>query len=249
MRHLAHHLLHPLNHFWLALLAGLFLYWLGKRGSRWAIGYALCWLFLISVSPLPVYLAQQRESRHPVLWQIPDSLAAPHILVLGGGHSIAPTLPPNDQLSPKALARLAEGIRLKQQHPGAKLIGSGNSMSQRTPQATVLMNTAVALGIAPSDTLQSTVPYNTETESIAYAQRFGTTTPLVLVTSALHMPRALFWFRQQGIDAIPAPTGHYVKPDPEKSPYGWKPSATKIEITGVLLHEWAGMIYAKWKTG
>ena len=109
------------------------------------------------------------------------------------------------------------------------------------------MNTAVALGIAPADTLQSTQPYNTQTEAAAYARRFGTTTPLVLVTSALHTPRALYWFRQQGIDAIPAPTGHYVKPDPEESPYGWKPSATKIEITGALLHEWAGMVYAKGK--
>ncbi len=67
------------------------------------------------------------------------------------------------------------------------------------------MNTAVALGIAPSDTLQSTIPHNTETEAFAYAQRFGTQTPLILVTSTLHMPRALFWFQQQGIAAIPAP--------------------------------------------
>ncbi|MCI4647571.1 ElyC/SanA/YdcF family protein [Phaeodactylibacter sp.] len=219
-----------------------------KTLSHWIFGYAFGWLLLISVTPLPIYLAQQRESRHPILWRIPDSLQNAHILILGGGHSSAPTLPPNNQLSHKALVRLVEGIRLKRQHPAAKLIGSGKSSSKRAPQATVLMNTAVALGIAPSDTLQSSIPYNTETEAIAYAQRFGTQTPLILVTSALHMPRALFWFQQQGIEAIPAPTDHYVKPDPEKSPYNWKPSAAKIKMTAALLHEWAGMLYAKWKT-
>jgi hypothetical protein len=41
---------------------------------------------------------------------------------------------------------------------------------------------------------------------------------------------------------------NYVKPDPEKSPYNWKPSAQKIEITAALLHEWVGMLYAKIKT-
>ncbi|MBV6654395.1 MAG: YdcF family protein [Mameliella sp.] len=196
---------------------------------------------------MPIYFAQQCESRNPILWEIPDSLQRAHILILGCGHSIAPTLPPNDQLSHKALSRLAEGIRLKQLHPDTKLIGSGNSTSQRTTQATVLMNTAVALGIAPTDTLQSTPPFNTETEAIAYAQRFGTKQPPILITSALHMPRALFWFQQQGIEAIPAPTDHLVKSNPEKSPYNWKPSAKKIEITAGLLHEWVGMLHARWK--
>jgi uncharacterized SAM-binding protein YcdF (DUF218 family) len=247
MRQIAHFLINPLIHFWIALLAGLFLSYRGsKKLSYWIIGYAVLWLFLTSISPLPVYFAKQREARYPVLWQIPDTLPAPNILILGAGFSTDPTLPPNTQLSRKALSRLSEGIRLKNQHFNAKLIGSGYAGSKDTPQATVLMNAAVALGVSPIDTLQSTQPFNTETEAIAYAHRFGTTTPLILVTSALHMPRALYWFRQQGIDAIPAPTDHYVKPDPKKSPYTWKPSTTKIEITGALLHEWVGMIYAKW---
>lgn len=249
LRGIINFLLDPLVIFWLALLIGLFFFYKGpKRLSYTILIGALVWLFVVSVSPLPVFLVKEQENQYAVLWQIPDSLQHPYLLVLGGGHSIAPTLPPNDQLSHKALARLAEGIRLKQQHPAAKLIGSGNYSSKRTPQATVLMNTAVALGIAPSDTLQSSVPYNTETEAIAYAQRFGTQTPLILVTSALHMPRALFWFQQQGIAAIPAPTDHYIKPDPEKSPYNWKPSAQKIEVTAALLHEWVGMLNAKIKT-
>jgi len=199
LRIITHILLNPITHFWLALLSGLFFYYRGfKTTSKWLSAYAIAWLFVTSVSPLPIFLCKQRESRHAVLWKIPDSLQNPRILVLGGGHSIAPTLPINNQLSGKALSRLAEGIRLKQLHPNAKIIGSGNSVSKRTPQATVLMNTAVALGIPPADTLQSTTPFNTETEAIAYAQHFGTAQPLILVSSALHMPRALFWFRQQG---------------------------------------------------
>ncbi|MHC4887735.1 MAG: YdcF family protein, partial [Planctomycetota bacterium] len=65
---------------------------------------------------------------------------------------------------------------------------------------------------------------------------------------ALHMPRALFWFKANGIKAIPAPTHHYVKINPDESPYNWKPSTQKIEITAALLHEWVGMLYARIKT-
>jgi uncharacterized SAM-binding protein YcdF (DUF218 family) len=246
VRAIAHILLNPLTIFWLALLTGLFLYYRGVKGiGQGTLIGALTWLFLISVSPLPVYLVQQRESRFPVLWELPEQSDSLHILLLGGGHTLSPDLPPNDQLSSQALARLSEGVRLKQQLPEAKLIGSGNSQSKRTPQAAVLMNTAVALGISPLDTLQNIRPYNTETEAFTYAKRFGTDTPLILVTSAVHMPRALYWFERAGVQAIPAPTDHWVKPDPQKSPYNWKPSAIKIQMTGALLHEWAGMVYAK----
>jgi uncharacterized SAM-binding protein YcdF (DUF218 family) len=249
LRHLAHILLNPLTIFWLALLTGLFLYYRGVRGiGQGTLIGALTWLFLISVSPFPVYLVQQRESRFPVLWELPEQSDSLHILVLGGGHTLSPDLPPHDQLSDQALARLSEGVRLKQQLPEAKLIGSGNSQSNRTSQATVLMNTAVSLGISPLDTLQNTRPFDTETEAYAYAKRFGTENPVILVTSALHMPRAVYWFEQAGVEAIPAPTDHRVKPDPQKSPYNWKPSANKIQMTGALLHEWAGMVYAKLKS-
>lgn len=209
--------------------------------------YSANWLFLISISPLSTWLTLQRESRFPILLQVPDSISAPHILVLGGGHSISPTLPPNNQLSEPALARLCEGIRLYRQRPGSKLVCSGHSASGRTPQAEMLAQTAVVLGVSPQDTLLSPTPAHTEAEAYAYAARFGNRHPLILVTDAIHIPRALFWFRQAGLSPIPAPTNHYVKPDPLKSSYNFKPSVRKVIITDKLIHEWAGMVYARWK--
>jgi len=113
----------------------------------------------------------------------------------------------------------------------------------------MLMEAAVALGVSPADTLCSAAPYNTETEAFAFTNRFGEAREVILVTSALHMRRALFWFREAGLDPIPAPANHYVKPDPEKSPYNFKPSAGKITLSGKLLHEWVGMGWAQWKRG
>lgn len=250
LRPLAHFLLSPLTLFWLPLLAALIFHYLRRpRPARLLIWSALAWLFLISVSPMPIVLADQRESRHPVVKHLPDSLSAPHVLVLGGDHDNDAALPSTNQLSPSALARLAEGIRLYRQRPGAKLIGSGYTEYSGIPQGEMLMRAAVALGVPPADTLILPSPSNTEQEAYAYARRFGTQRPLVLVTSAIHLPRAVHWFRSAGLSPLPAPAHHQVKRDPERTLYHFRPSAHKVEISGKLLHEWAGMAYARYKTG
>lgn len=251
IRYIANWLLNPLNHLLLALLIGAIFFWWKKQWGKYCFIYAAGWLFFIAISPVPSWLAGRKEASFDIFsiekFQIPDS-ATIHILVLGGGHSVSPSLPPNDQLSPNALARIVEGVRLHRLIPNSKLIGSGFSSTGRIPQARVLTNTAVALGVAPGDTLQIPDPYNTEAESKAYLKRFGSEDPLILVTDAIHMPRAMYWFRQAGCDPIPAPTNHLIKPDPDYSPFPFKPSIRKIEMMDKWLHEWVGMMYAKWKT-
>lgn len=248
LRPLAHFLLDPLNHLWLVLLLALVLR--KKKAGRYLFIYAGLWWFIVSVSPLPPWLAEQREGRYPVLAAVPDSLKGRgevHIVILGGGHTNAPGLPPNGQLSAEAMGRLAEGIRLHRQLPGSKLVCSGYAGRGSTPQAELLARTAVLLGVSPADTLMAKSPANTEAEAMVYAARFGPGLPLVLVTDALHLPRALFWFRQAGLEPVPAPANHLVKPGAEQRPFPFKPSLRKVEMADKLLHEWAGMIHARWK--
>ncbi len=248
IRTLAHFLLNPMNHFWLVLILALL--FRKKKIARYLTAYAALWLFIISVSPLPSWLTAHRENRYAVLQAVPDRLQKQEhvrVLVLGGGHANAPGLPPNDQLSNIALGRLVEGIRLYRQLPGSKLVCSGYSGSSRIPQAEVMAQTAVLLGVPPADTLMIKTPAHTEAESLDYTARFGKETPFILVTDALHMPRAMFWFRQAGQHPIPAPTNHSIKPDPERRSFLFKPSIRKIDMTDRLLHEWAGTIYGRWK--
>jgi uncharacterized SAM-binding protein YcdF (DUF218 family) len=239
----------PLTPFWLALLLGAWHHWRQRR--RWARalwGSGALWLFLVAVSPLPAWLAAQREARYPVLLEQPAGLSAPHILVLGGGHTNVPGLPAIDQLSGAALGRLAEGIRLYRQRPGSKLIGSGHSRSGRTPQGEMLMRAAVELGVPPEDTLWLPTPANTEQEAYAYAARFGPAgPPLLLVTDALHLPRAVGWFQRAGLAPLPAPANHLVKLDPQRSPFHCWPAMGKLGLSQRLLHEWAGMAVMWWR--
>jgi uncharacterized SAM-binding protein YcdF (DUF218 family) len=64
---------------------------------------------------------------------------------------------------------------------------------------------------------------------------------IILVTSAMHMPRAAGAFRKAGFEVLPAPadfrTG-WGRPNPI---FLWLPSAGSLEHSGAALHEWLGL--------
>ncbi|MEL6656565.1 MAG: ElyC/SanA/YdcF family protein [Bacteroidota bacterium] len=253
LRSLVSLILNPLYFFYLLLLLGGSLYFFRYyKTARICWGLAIAWLLVVSISPLPVYLAQNRESRYAVL--TPETIKLPsnepvHVLVLGAGHSNSPGYTVYDRLSETALKRLLEGVRCYQELPNCRLVCSGYSSVGYTSQAETLASAALLLGVSSQDTLLQPTAQDTEMEARVYSERFSDHHPLILVTSALHMPRALFWFRHYGLDPIPAPTNHLVMPDPGYEPFAWKPSLRKIEMTQKLLHEYAGMLYAQFKVG
>jgi uncharacterized SAM-binding protein YcdF (DUF218 family) len=63
----------------------------------------------------------------------------------------------------------------------------------------------------------------------------------LLVTSAIHMPRALAVFRQAGFDVEPAPSNFYGGPTFEESVLAILPSAAALQSSSVALKEWLGL--------
>jgi uncharacterized SAM-binding protein YcdF (DUF218 family) len=68
---------------------------------------------------------------------------------------------------------------------------------------------------------------------------------ILLVTSALHMPRAAALFRGQGFEVVPAPTDWMVVHDNPRSAAGralWLlPTAEGLAVTTRALREWLGL--------
>ena len=76
-------------------------------------------------------------------------------------------------------------------------------------------------------------------------------TRIILVTSAIHMPRSVMLFEKQGFEVIPAPTDFYVTeegwqkmltPDPAFQFVHLLPSASNLELTTRVLKEYFGLI-------
>lgn len=249
MRTIVDFLTSPLSVFWLLIAISGVLYRFKKRRPAKIAGLsALILLFITASDPLPDFLIRKLEDQYPPLLTLPLTPADTmiNVLVLGGGGVPDPALTPIDQLSSFSLSRLTEGVRLHRLLPGSRLITSGFSRKGQKTQAAITADAAISLGVEARAITMIEEPTNTWEEAVAYKKKFGTAGKLVLVTNAFHMPRAIQLFQAQGLNPIPAPTGHIYK----KGPDGVNPidffsieeNLSKIEIA---LHEYIGMAWGK----
>jgi uncharacterized SAM-binding protein YcdF (DUF218 family) len=249
----------PLPFFWLMVtLASVFAIRGRKKTSGRLMVFSVLWLLVISTPFIPDLLVAGLENRYPV-YALPgespctateteSGASGVNILVLGSGHTNDSRLQATNRLSETALARLTEGIRLQRQIPASLLITSGWSGKRETvPQAEVLAQAALLLGVDSSQVKTQSLPNNTRMEASEYKRLFGDSARLILVTSAAHMPRAVYLFRKAGLEPLPAPTNHLVKKGEKRNPWFWLPSSAHISKMESAIHEYAGLIW--YKTG
>ena len=251
-----HYLIDPFTVFLLLLaLAGSFYLWSRRRWFRAVLIVAGVWLLVITTPFVPNLLLGSLEHRYvPLTEQELEAIEGVqvHVLVLGGGHTIDPRLPPTVQLSGSALKRLVEGIRVYRSLPGSLLIFSGYSSSGRTTQAEMLGASAELLGISFDAYILQKEPANTWQEAQAYkrfvdqwaAENSESPVPtLILVTSAAHMPRAMAMFQELDLDPIPSPAEYRLFKDPEGPFRLWRylPSTGNIDNMRLAMREYAGL--------
>ncbi|WP_054179131.1 envelope biogenesis factor ElyC [Trabulsiella odontotermitis] len=159
-------------------------------------------LLLLSLQPVADGLLKPIEDKYPT-WR--GSERVEYVVVLGGGYTWNPEWAPSSNLINNSLPRLAEGIRLWQANPGAKLVFTG-AAAQTNPVSTGEAGARVAesLGVPRSEIIVLDSPKDTEEEATAVKATVGTA-PFLLVTSASHLPRAMIFFQQIGLNPLPAP--------------------------------------------
>lgn len=244
--HIIKFFLDPFNLFWLLLIIALAAYLLRKKQLfKRLIITAGVWFLIISTPLLPNLLLYSLESRFEpirVKEELTDFEAEYHIVVLGGGHGIDEGLPANAQLSPDALGRLNEGIRLHRYLPNSKLVLSGYSASGGATQAEILQETAFLLGVDKEATILQKEPGNTYEEAQVYMKKHGGDNPVILVASASQMPRAVHIFRHFGADPVPSPANYRIKGRPNPVLFGF-PAIEYMVNFRIGIYEYAGMFW------
>jgi uncharacterized SAM-binding protein YcdF (DUF218 family) len=239
----------------LAVLIVIF-FWTGRQ--EWAKRTCLLFLFLFLVysTPfLPRHLAWQLERQYPV-WAadepLPDILDPVPVMVLTAGMIPDTTLHESHQLNSATFTRLMEGVRvyrtLKSAGSGANLVLSGSAPEGvPTTLAQVKAVVAKSLGVHAQNIHLHDPPgiIDTCTEARVFAERFGEGHRVIVVTSALHMSRAMWWFRHHGLEPVAAPTDFQVRKDLYNNRIQWKPSVTNIRLMERVLQERAGMVWAR----
>ena len=157
-----------------------------KKAKRY-LTFSLLWLMLISSPPFGSFLLKFLENDYPTLKEIPQDVE--YLLILGG----------------KKEHRGWEVLRLYQQRPDIKIITSGYALYGDTSEASVTALFLERSGIKKESILSHERAKDTEEEALAMKKRIGEK-PFILVTSAYHMPRAMKFFTNKGLNPIAAPT-------------------------------------------
>jgi uncharacterized SAM-binding protein YcdF (DUF218 family) len=174
-----------------------------------------------------------------------DEVAA--VVLLGGGWWADAARPITSQLNQNSAIRLFEGLRLLRALPGARLVVSGGSRTpEQPPSALGYAQAARDMGVPPEHILVLDGPLDTAQEARAVREALGGGSPLILVTSAAHMPRAMRHFQAVGLDPIPAPTQHLTGRGRPTSLLGWLPSSNSLRKSETAWHEYLGLLAWRW---
>lgn len=218
---------------------------MGKQEMGKGLSLALItWVLVVVVSPIVGVLVEKKEHRYSSFVGVEkqdDSFY--HILILGGGKTSDPKVPSTTQLNRSVSKRLIEGIRIYQLMDSSLFIGSSAHFDSNIAQGATIVQAALELGVAQTDTAYIIRGTNTLSEAQDYVMRFGIDNKLILVTSAIHMPRAVAIFESFGVKVIPAPTDYMSLEDPSNPKSKWRWDWGRVDRLGRWLHEVVGMWY------
>ena len=227
-----------------ALLLG---YGRQRRWARLAGTAAFVWLYFWSTPWASQEIRGWWESRTPVaaVARVPTAAA---IVVLGGGVSPGTWSRPQTDLSP-ASDRVWHAARLYHAGKAPLVLASGGAdpRTSRVSEADAMAEFLQALGV-PSSAIWLERHSRNTAGNAQFVARWAATLPekprILLVTSALHMPRALLEFRAVGLDIVPAPTDYEARGVPPGI-LAYLPDAAALEGSSRAFKELVGWVVAK----
>lgn len=218
----------PLSIIAVLFFIGLYFFWTKRYSKANAVLVTTFLLFLlVGFAPFSNMLVQPLENQYQQIETYDENIK--YILLLGGNFKM----------------RGYEALRLYHKHDNIKIITSGykgySPISDAQSAALKLMD----VGVKQEDILIEEKSQDTHEEALMMKQ-YVQDRPFYLVTSALHMPRAMLLFEQEGLKPIAAPTDFI-----QVEHLGMLNlfNASNADSTQRALHEYIGIVYAYFKEG
>lgn len=237
-------LLIPLNLALLFLALGLVLLLL--RWRKLALTLSLlgaAWVLLWSLPATTLALGGRLEHRYPQ----PDIARLPvvdGIVVLGGNIANGRANWFEAYDADSAHLRVDTAQALYDAGRATRIILSGAALDGPTSEAQMMANILASRGIPAAHLILETHSLTTH-ENAVYTQATLAghgMQQVILVTSALHMPRAMAVFRKQGIRAIPAPAPLQIRRPTQAAFSTWRPDWRTLTASRSIIKEYAGLL-------
>jgi len=242
--------IYPLGLVSLLLIVALIMIW---RRPKWAAGLiflGLIILFFFSNAWVSSALIRSLEWQNLAQGELPNAAA---IVVLGGG--VLPKIPPRPWVEVSDEGdRILYGAKLYRDGKAPKLILSGGRIDWKNtgiPESKDMAEIAQTMGVPKTAILEDPTSLNTYENAVNVRKILdsqGIERRVLLVTSALHLPRSLAIFKRQGIDAIPAPTD-FITIEQDSEEVTWQgalldflPDVGRLADSTRALREYIGII-------
>lgn len=205
----------------LCLIALYFLFANKIKKAKIFLSLTFIWFFLISFAPFSNALIKPLEDVYP---KISDEVNNVHyVLLLGGDFQ----------------NRAYEVLRLYEKMDNLKIITSGFGGARKISDAQESKERLVQIGVKEEDILVQESPQDTYEEAV-YVKNIVGSEPVIVVTSAIHMPRAMLIFKNEGLNVIPAPTDFLYE---EEVSFYKMINAQYALNTQKAFHEYIGLVY------
>ena len=228
---------------WAILVGSLTAAWrFGVRRSAWPWASALA-VYGLFATPLGantlVAPLERRAATEASSCRLPPAGAM--IVVLAGGLDAAGKEDPAERLQQDSIRRVLHGVSLAAASESSRLMLSGGSGGENA-ESEVLGSVAAQLGIARARLIIDGTSRNTHESAVSVRAAAAALSPqgVVLVTSAVHAPRALAEFRAAGMRVCLQPTDfRYVAPD---WPGYLIPQVSALDKSTAAVHEYLGLL-------
>jgi uncharacterized SAM-binding protein YcdF (DUF218 family) len=245
------------------------------KWSKVILTIVLIYYYSLATEPVADLLSRGLEGRlsHMVLSveDMDDNVEA--VVILSGGTLKGGGLRPEEELNGESLKRLWYGARLgvrikglgikgggnfqrpkiKNQIPIIFSGGTGNPFDQREGEGEVAKEFLLTFGFPEEDIWVEDSSRDTYESAIAVKKILDKQFPqlvnhkVILVTSAIHMPRAFKVFRKLGLNPIPAPSSYQSGPR-DYNPLSFLPNISSFRDSTAAINEWIGLV-AYWVRG
>ncbi|HEX7029145.1 MAG TPA: YdcF family protein [Gammaproteobacteria bacterium] len=210
------------------------------RRWRFLLLAASAWCWLASTPVFVNWLALQLENRYPPVAAHDALPPRPVIVVLSSGSAFEPSVPDDLQLNLAGYRRAQAGVELWRRTDGS-LVFAGALPFETTAVSARMALLATKFGV-PTDAIRiETRSSNTHENLRNAAAMIESGRPVIIVTSATHMPRAMAVARKLCLDAIAAPADFRGKR--RMSWRAWLPDAGTRPFLERVLHEWLGLAW------
>ena len=234
------------------MLVAAYLLWRAPRWGRICLLASLGILLIASNAWVPGALTRYLEWQYLPL----DNYPQVEVIVVLGGSTASAQYPRQIVEISGGGNRLLYAAHLYQQGVAPHLLLTGGTidwMNEGEPPAQDMAKILGMLGVPESALWYETESRNTYENALFSRQLLAEKDidRIILVTSAMHMPRAVALFEKQGFEVIPAPTDYNVtqagwsrlwEPNLTTQLFNFLPSVSNLSSTTSALKEYVGIL-------